>query len=95
VVGDLGVRSAEHQDLHELVENDSVSDPGTVAAQRVAVEHGRDQFLELVPEGVNDPRWDGGHGGTWSTVGFSQVPLVTGAVPVSLQRHTFTYPRNL
>lgn len=64
VVGDLRVRGTEHQDLHELVEDDPVRGPRAVAPQRVRIHDGRDQGMKLVPEGFNDPRWDGGHGGT-------------------------------
>ena len=64
VVGDLDVRGAEHQSIHELVEDDPVGDPRPVATQRVGVDNGWDQCLELVPDRLNEPRWDGGHGGT-------------------------------
>ena len=67
-VRDLGVRGAEHQDLYELVEDHPVSHPAAVAAQRLGVDNGWDQCLELVPDGRNEPRWDGGLAGTWSTV---------------------------
>lgn len=53
-IGDLLVRGPEHDDLDELVEHDAVGYPGPVAAQRVGVDDGRDQGLELGPERLHD-----------------------------------------
>lgn len=53
-VGDIFVGGPEHEDLDELVEHHPVGRPRPVAAQRVGVRHGRDQRLELVPDGFDD-----------------------------------------
>ena len=45
------VAAAEHQDLHEPVEQDPVGDAGTMAAVRVAVDVRGEQGIELIPQG--------------------------------------------
>lgn len=94
-VGDLDLGHAEHPHLDQLLEDDPVGDAWVVAAQRVGVDDRWDQRGELVPDGLNEPRWDGGHGASWIAGFFSQITLVTGAVPVPLLRHAVTYPRDL
>jgi len=78
-VGHALVATAEHQDLHELVEHDPVGDAGALAAQRVGVDVLGQQGVELVPDGVDDSRWQHRHGGVRvgaSATGFS-APCLT------------------
>jgi hypothetical protein len=67
-VFDAAVAAAEDQDLDELVEDDAVGDAGSVAAQGVGVVVWGQQGGELVPQGLDDAGWQGGHGflvGVW------------------------------
>jgi len=61
-VGDLLVGATEHQNLHQLLEDDPVGDTGTVAAQRVARLPLWEQGSELLEDRLDDVWWDGGHG---------------------------------
>jgi hypothetical protein len=63
VVGDPLVSAAEHQDLDELVEHDPIRDTRSVAAQRMGVVAFGEHRGELVPDGFDQPRWQGRHGG--------------------------------
>ena len=61
-VGDPPVGAAEHQDLDQLLEDHPVGDAGAVAPERVARQPLRYQGRELLPDGLDEVRWDGGHG---------------------------------
>jgi hypothetical protein len=81
VVGHALVAAAEDQRLEELVEHDPVADPGAMAAERMLINPLRQQGMELVPDGVGDPRWQHRHGGV--RVGASATWILS-AVPALL-----------
>jgi hypothetical protein len=60
-VGDAAVAAAEHQDLDELVEHQSVGDAGPVAAQRMVNLTVGQQRRDLDPQRFQDGRWQGRH----------------------------------
>ena len=63
-VGDRLVGAAEPQHLDQLVEHDPIRDPAAVTAPRMSGDIGRSwrqQRGELVPQGVDKPRWQSGH----------------------------------
>lgn len=82
-IGDPGVGGPEDQDRDELVEDDPVIDPWPVAAPGVGDGALRDQRGELVPQRVDERRWQSRH----EYLGEGrrrQIPLLLpGLVPVS------------
>src|SRR5215210_2343531 len=62
LVGDPPVSAAEHQDLDELLEDDPVGDARAMTAQGVVCLPGGQQSDKLVPYGLDDVWWQGGHG---------------------------------
>ena len=53
-IGDPPVRGAEHEDLEQFVEDQSVGHSRTMAAEAVPLRAGRQQGRELVPEGLDE-----------------------------------------
>jgi len=86
-VSDLGISGAEDQDLNDLVEHEAIADPGTMTPQRVIVNRRRQQRGELVPQRLDDERWQSRHGHP-GEVRRRRTPLPPpGAVPVPQHRH--------
>ena len=73
-VGDPLVGAAEHQHLHQLLEDHPVGDAGAVATQRVAHVPFGEQGGKLLPDGLDEVRWDGGHGNAPSSGSLEDSP---------------------
>jgi hypothetical protein len=59
-----------HEDLDELVEHDPIGDARRMPAVGMSINHGGVQRLELVPDGVDDGRWDSRYECSPQTTGF-------------------------
>src|SRR5215211_3841798 len=62
LVGYPPVSAAEYQHLNELLEDHSIGYAGAMTAEGVVCLPGGQQGEELLPEGLDDVWWDGGHG---------------------------------
>lgn len=60
-VRDPVVGGAQDEDLDQLVEHDPVADARSVTSQRMGIEMLGDQRGELVPQRVDDGRWQSRH----------------------------------
>src|SRR5215210_3731485 len=61
-VGDPLVSAAEHQHLHQLLEDHVIGDAGTVTTERMVDLPLRQQGGKLLPDGLDEVRWERGHG---------------------------------
>jgi len=61
-VGDPVVGAAEDEHLHQLLEDDPLGDARAVASQRMVGAALGQQIFELLPDGLDEVRFEGGHG---------------------------------
>jgi hypothetical protein len=61
-IGDPLVGAAEHQNLHQLLEEHPLGDARAVASERVVGAELRKEVFELLPDGLDKVRWECGHG---------------------------------
>src|SRR5215218_3312676 len=74
LVGYAPVGAAEDEDLYELLEDHPIGDAGSVAAERVVGFPLGQQVLELRPDGLDEVRFECGHGDAPSNGEASATP---------------------
>jgi hypothetical protein len=95
LVGDPLVGAAEHQDLHELLEDHPVRYAGPLTAQRMIHLPFWKQGTELLPDGLDEVWWERGDGFSPSSGSLLTPRMIERPAPAFQVDLSRPYPRSL